>query len=231
MPTAKDINSLIANDKDYDIVVLGAQEATFSVKEEQDPPAAAAATTVNAQQPSKRDSATKPKPSSRKSSASSRKSSAAMIPLKAISKLASTVNSNIRSATATEDLNRGRHPSADHNHAYHGDTKALLGLLSARLPGHDAVVCYQRGEMRLLVFVRRPLSPSVADVEVSAENTGLGHVLANKGGIVARLTLGETSLCFVSCHLQAHEGRDNYVRRCHDLKEIFSGAKVGAHKR
>ena len=73
--------------------------------------------------------------------------------------------------------------------------------------------------------------PSLIDVEVVAENTGLGHVLANKGGIVARVTLGETSLCFISCHLQAHEGKDNYVRRCHDLKEIFSGAKVGGRKR
>ena len=89
---------------------------------------------------------------SRKSSISgtakrgSRKSSAALIPIKAIARLAS----NIRSATVTEDLNRKASVVGGHydpTHASH-DTKAFVSMLAGRLRGFEQVVCYQRGEMR-----------------------------------------------------------------------------------
>ena len=48
--------------------------------------------------------------------------------------------------------------------------------------------------MRLHIYVRTMLVPALTDVEVTAENTGLGHVLANKGGIAARVTFTDTSL-------------------------------------
>ena len=62
--------------------------------------------------------------------------------------------------------------------------------------------------MRLLVFVRETPSAPVHDIEVAAVNTGFKTVagrLPNKGGLVVKLSIGATTLSFISCHLTAHE--------------------------
>jgi phosphatidylinositol-bisphosphatase len=60
-------------------------------------------------------------------------------------------------------------------------------------------------QIRLLVMIRRELVPHLRAVEKSAEATGQGHVLGNKGGVVVKLEVHGTSLCFVNAHLAAHE--------------------------
>ncbi len=111
------------------------------------------------------------------------------------------------------------------------DTSMLHDLLAKHLPSYTPIIRYQRGEMRLHVYLRSALVPALTDVEVIAENTGIGHVLANKGGIAARVSIGPTSLSFISCHISAHEGEDHYKRRCADLVEILNGCKMGGTKR
>ena len=75
-----------------------------------------------------------------------------------------------------------------------------------------------------------PLPCTLVQVETSAENTGfktkLGH-LPNKGGLVAKLGLGTTELCFISCHLAAHEGDDHFRARNASCEQILKGARVG----
>ncbi len=66
--------------------------------------------------------------------------------------------------------------------------------------------------MRLRVYVHRALRPDVRDLSHSAENTGLMGIVANKGGLAIALRVKGTSLCFVSCHLAAHEG-EKYLRK------------------
>jgi hypothetical protein len=111
------------------------------------------------------------------------------------------------------------------------DSTALHSMLSSHLPSYSPCVRYQRGEMRLHIYVRTALVPALTDVEVAAENTGIGHLLANKGGIAARITFTDTSLSFVTCHIQAHEGKEHFQRRCTDLSEILAGTKLGNPKR
>ena len=88
-------------------------------------------------------------------------------------------------------------------------------------------------QMRLFVFVNnRTLDASKAAIKAMAiqkenENTGLGHFLGNKGGQCITLTLNGTSLCFVSCHLSAHEGGKHLADRNSDCREIMSGVDVG----
>ena len=53
----------------------------------------------------------------------------------------------------------------------------------------------------------------------------LGQRQPNKGGICIKLVLGMTSVCFVSCHLAAHEGR--FAARNQSVAEILRGAHVG----
>ena len=67
--------------------------------------------------------------------------------------------------------------------------------------------------MRLRIFVRMELVDEVTDMETGAENTGLGHVIANKGGQAIKFRLRGTSFVFVSSHLAAHESAAKCQRR------------------
>jgi len=81
-------------------------------------------------------------------------------------------------------------------------------------------------EMKLMVFCHKALAPHISDVCSMKEATGLLHVVGNKGGLVVRMKVGQTTLAFVSCHLAAHEG-DNYLdRRNSDCAEILAGIRL-----
>ena len=104
----------------------------------------------------------------------------------------------------------------------------LLAAFAAHLgEAYVLVERVHRLQMRLLVFVRKPLADEVSDVQSAAENTGLGHVVANKGGQLVRFKVRDTTLAFISCHLNAHEGEARRRRRDEDVAEILSGARCG----
>ena len=84
-----------------------------------------------------------------------------------------------------------------------------------------------RGEMRLFILAHTKLSKDITNVHVAAENTGIGSIMANKGGIIVTLTLHHvTRLSFMTCHLEAHEGLTHYNNRNKNLAEILGGAKT-----
>ena len=106
------------------------------------------------------------------------------------------------------------------------DSKVLQELFRKRLPSYNFCVRYQRGEMRLEILVRAGVEVEV--LRVKAQNTGIGvnGVLnaANKGGIVAELLVEKnTRISFCSAHLQAHEGKENYLNRIRMAEAIFDG--------
>jgi len=100
-------------------------------------------------------------------------------------------------------------------------------MIQARCPSYKFVINYLRGQMRLIILVRNDHAEEISQVECKAENTGLGQILANKGGILATLTMRGTRLCFMSAHLAAHEGEEYYKARNTSLVQILSEAKVG----
>ncbi|KJE90564.1 hypothetical protein CAOG_01864 [Capsaspora owczarzaki ATCC 30864] len=82
------------------------------------------------------------------------------------------------------------------------------------------------GEIRLSVHVRKEHLPLISNVEKSLRTTGrLGGLSGNKGGLCASFKFGETQLCFVNCHLNAHD--ENYERRNADARAINAGIKNG----
>lgn len=90
-------------------------------------------------------------------------------------------------------------------------------------------------EMRLTVYTTTALEETaVHNVVVASAATGLGGVIGNKGGLVARFSVGHTSLGFCSCHLAAHEGAD-YARQrnamCRKVLVKTAGGKVGGFDR
>lgn len=112
-------------------------------------------------------------------------------------------------------------------------TKELKDAIARRLGrGYRFHVRCQRGEMRLFVLVRDEIAGKVNVSDVYAENTGIGQVMANKGGMVVTMSVGDdTRLSFMTAHLEAHEGRDHYDGRCRNLEEILMGARPGLNKK
>lgn len=86
------------------------------------------------------------------------------------------------------------------------------------------------GEMKLAIFVSDKVQGYVHDVSQSVERTGLGGVIANKGGIVVTLDIGNIRLAFASSHLAAHEGEGFRERRNQDVAEIFRGTQQAIGK-
>lgn len=147
---------------------------------------------------------------------------------------------NVMYAQSEVDNMEGKPASADSTSNYdviaigmqeatwgNGDSKILSQMLTQLLPSYYEVHNFQRGQMRLYVFVKLELKRLVYGVDINAQNTGIGGILWNKGGIIATMTLFKTKFSFLTAHLEAHEGQNHYSRRNSSLKEILNGAKVG----
>lgn len=86
-------------------------------------------------------------------------------------------------------------------------------------------------QMRLTVFA--PLRHLAGDlarishVEMRKSRTGIGGVVANKGGLVCRLDFAGTTLCFISSHLAAHSHK--LKQRNDNCQEILRETARLAH--
>jgi len=82
-----------------------------------------------------------------------------------------------------------------------------------------------RGQMRLVVFVRDDAEKAVSHVHSGSEATGVGHVMANKGGVCISFKFWDTGLCFVNSHFAAHDG--HCEMRNSNYREIVGELRVG----
>jgi hypothetical protein len=106
-------------------------------------------------------------------------------------------------------------------------TAVLRELIQETLgDGYCQVADEQRGQMRLHLWAKRTILKDIVDVRISGANTGIGNVLANKGGIIAALYYRNTRISFMSAHLAAHEGVSYYKTRCDNVKSILREAKT-----
>ena len=76
-------------------------------------------------------------------------------------------------------------------------------------------------EIRLAVFVRAEHQGRISSLERSAEATGIGNAMGNKGGVGISFNFYETPLCFVTTHLAAHQAR--VANRNEDAKSVMDG--------
>lgn len=132
----------------------------------------------------------------------------------------------VSNLTATRDHTRKNRLMKIQPSDWEDGTKVLHELLDSRLPSYKRCVSYQRGQMRLEVYVLSHHSDCEVEVlHIAAQNTGRAG-LANKGGIATELLInGTTRFSFLTAHLEAHEGAAKYATRCSTVGDILNGTK------
>ncbi|XP_037577610.1 inositol polyphosphate 5-phosphatase OCRL-like [Dermacentor silvarum] len=79
--------------------------------------------------------------------------------------------------------------------------------------------------MMLVLFVEERLASHVQEVEAHWVGTGILGKMGNKGAVAIRLRLHASALCFVCCHLAAHQ--DECQRRNQDYQDVCARLSFG----
>ncbi|KAF8164701.1 Endonuclease/exonuclease/phosphatase [Crassisporium funariophilum] len=84
----------------------------------------------------------------------------------------------------------------------------LVGAVRAAWPGEGyGVVCTESlVGLFTCVFVKSAERGAFGDVAITTIKRGMGGRYGNKGGIVGRFVIGDSSICFINCHLAAGQG-------------------------
>ena len=77
--------------------------------------------------------------------------------------------------------------------------------------------------IRIVLFAKLEHKEHITHVQRTQEATGIAGVGGNKGGVAIACSFRETRLCFVGCHLAAHQ--DRWEARNKDHFEIIAGCK------
>ncbi|GFY12047.1 synaptojanin-1 [Trichonephila clavipes] len=80
------------------------------------------------------------------------------------------------------------------------------------------ITSYQLVGVCLFLYALPKHAPYISDVAVDAVKTGFGGATGNKGAVAIRLTLYNTSMCFVCAHFAA--GQSQVLERNADFQEI-----------
>ena len=83
------------------------------------------------------------------------------------------------------------------------------------------VAGYSLWSIRVVVLVRKDHRDTVSNIKFTREATGIAGVAGNKGGVAIACQIRETKLCFVGCHLAAHQ--EKVAQRNSDFFEIIEG--------
>lgn len=74
------------------------------------------------------------------------------------------------------------------------------------------------------VFVKNSELGGLRDVAITTVKRGIGGMYGNKGGIVARLVIDDSSICFINCHLAA--GQQHVRARNADVAAVLEDKEV-----
>jgi inositol polyphosphate 5-phosphatase INPP5B/F len=98
-------------------------------------------------------------------------------------------------------------------------TKAIAAALPE---GYQLVSEQQLSGLLLLIYASPKIAPTISSISSVSVGTGFLGYLGNKGAVITRIVLGETTrLVFVNCHLASGTGPANLERRCWDVTQIL----------
>ncbi|AMD19697.1 HCL454Wp [Eremothecium sinecaudum] len=87
----------------------------------------------------------------------------------------------------------------------------------------------QMSSLLILFFVKSSNVQHIKRVEGGSKKTGFGGITGNKGAVAIRFEYGDTSFCFVNCHLAA--GISNVEERRSDYESITKGINFTRSKK
>ncbi|EPY51682.1 inositol polyphosphate phosphatase [Schizosaccharomyces cryophilus OY26] len=90
--------------------------------------------------------------------------------------------------------------------------------------GYQVLVCENLVGLFSCIFVKSALQSKVRMLQTTTVKTGLGGLHGNKGAIVVRFLIDDTSFCIVNCHLAA--GQTSKAARNNDLATILDSAAL-----
>ncbi|CAE6528242.1 unnamed protein product [Rhizoctonia solani] len=104
--------------------------------------------------------------------------------------------------------------------------RLVLAVRLAMPPDDPYTVIHSENLVGLFtcIFVRNSERISVTDAAITTIKRGMKGRYGNKGAIIARFTLDDTSFCFLNCHLAA--GQKHTRERNQDLAAIFEEKSV-----
>lgn len=109
----------------------------------------------------------------------------------------------------------------------------MLGQLKARFQ-QNYIFIFSKNlvGILLMVFANERVKTRITKVEYDSVKCGVMNKLGNKGAVMIRLRLDDTSLCFVNCHLEA--GHKKMAERINNINDIhwkaFQSEGVGKKK-
>ncbi|KAL8931399.1 MAG: hypothetical protein Q9211_006991, partial [Gyalolechia sp. 1 TL-2023] len=109
----------------------------------------------------------------------------------------------------------------------HPSRKWKRAVEDALPSGYVKVAEQQLVGLYLVIYAAPAIAPTVSSVSTTSVGTGLMGYMGNKGAVVARILLGEsTSMLFVDCHLSAGVEKGNLERRNWDALQISNRARL-----
>ncbi|EJT74085.1 skeletal muscle and kidney-enriched inositol phosphatase [Gaeumannomyces tritici R3-111a-1] len=110
------------------------------------------------------------------------------------------------------------------SHQYRDWRDFLVRSLDDYMPGelyHLLQTAHMVG-LFTCIFVKADIRDRIRNLSAAEVKRGMGGLHGNKGAIVVRFTLDDTSLCFVNCHLAA--GQTQAQSRHNDIHAILEAA-------
>lgn len=110
-------------------------------------------------------------------------------------------------------------PADDPYVAVHTESLVGVRLCFLRSSDHRLMRGPYRRQLFSAVFVKQSERQSMRDVAITTVKTGMRGRYGNKGAIVARLVVDDSSICFINCHLAA--GQKHTRQRNANLIDIL----------
>ena len=84
----------------------------------------------------------------------------------------------------------------------------------------------------ILVFAKKEISKRIVQVETDKVKTGMGGKLGNKGSVIVKLNIDDTSLCFINCHLEPSvKNLENRLEHLVDIhQKAFQKEELGKRR-
>lgn len=106
-------------------------------------------------------------------------------------------------------------------HQYRAWRDHLNRVLIEHLPNHRYTLLHNAEMVGLFtcIFVKESVRNKIRDVSAAKVKLGMGGLHGNKGALIVRFFLDDSSLCFINCHLAA--GQSQTVHRNNDVAAIM----------